>query len=140
MDVQSLMTAKPACCQTKTSLREVAQMMIDHDCGQIPVIDDGGLPVGVVTDRDIATRIVAAGKDHNQCCAGDAMSKPVQSVRCDSPLKDAVCLMEAAKVRRVPVVDADGKVCGMFSLADLALAGKDEATVEVVKEVSAPKH
>lgn len=139
MDVQSVMTSKPACCQQATPLRDVAQMMIDHDCGQIPVVDQGGMPIGVVTDRDIAIRVVAQGRDHNQCCAGDAMSSPVQTVRQDSTLKDAVCLMESAKVRRVPVVDDGGKLCGMFSLADLALSGKDAATYEVVREVSEPK-
>ncbi|GAA4869301.1 CBS domain-containing protein [Luteimonas vadosa] len=140
MDVQSVMTPKPACCQVNTALKEVAQLMIDNDCGQIPVVDDAGMPIGVVTDRDIAIRVVADGRDSSKCCAKDAMSPSVQTVRCDSPLKDAVCLMEAARVRRVPVVDADGKLCGMFSLADLALAGKDEATAGVVKEVSVPKH
>lgn len=139
MNVESMMTANPACCKPATPLSEVAKMMIDHDCGQIPVVDEGGCPVGVVTDRDIAIRVVADGRDSSQCCAKDAMSESVKTVRRDSPLKDAVCLMESAKVRRVPVVDAEGKLCGMFSLADLALAGKDEATAEVVREVSEPK-
>lgn len=139
MNVESVMTANPACCQAKTPLSEVARLMIDHDCGQIPVVDADGCPVGVVTDRDIAIRIVADGRDSSQCCAGDAMSHSVKTVRRDSALNDAVCLMESAKVRRVPVVDADGKLCGMFSLADLALTGKDEATAELVKEVSEPK-
>ncbi len=66
------------------------------------------------------------------------MSTPVKTVREDSALNDAVCLMESARVRRVPVVDGAGAVCGMFSLADLALSGKDVATAEVVKEVSTP--
>jgi CBS domain-containing protein len=139
MNVQSVMTANPACCQATTPLSDVARLMIDHDCGQIPVVDDAGKPVGVVTDRDIAVRVVANGRDSSQCCAKDAMSESVRTVRDDSPLKDAVCLMESAKVRRVPVVDSAGKLCGMFSLADLALAGKDAATAEVVREVSEPK-
>lgn len=139
MNVQSVMTAHPACCQAATPLQEVARLMIDHDCGQIPVVDDAGTPVGVVTDRDIAIRVVAEGRDSTQCCARDAMSPSVKTVRQDSSLKDAVCLMESAKVRRVPVVDAAGRLCGMFSLADLALAGKDEATAQLVREVSEPK-
>jgi CBS domain-containing protein len=139
MDIKSAMTANPASCQPATSLRDVAQMMIDNDCGQIPVVDTSGTPVGVVTDRDITIRIVAEGRDHNQCSAEDAMSAPVHSVRVDCPISEAVSLMESAKVRRVPVVDAGGKLCGMFSLADLALSGKDEATADVVKEVSEPR-
>ncbi|RZA33032.1 MAG: CBS domain-containing protein [Lysobacteraceae bacterium] len=140
MNVQSVMTSNPACCTTTTPLREVAQMMVDRDCGQIPVVDEAGSLVGVVTDRDITVRMVASGRDTNASCAADAMSSPAQTVRVDSPLKDAVCLMEASKIRRVPVVDGNGKLAGMVSLADLALSGKDEATMEVVREVSEPKH
>jgi CBS domain-containing protein len=140
MNVQSVMTPNPACCTTSTPLRDVAQMMVQRDCGQIPVVDEAGMPVGVITDRDITVRMVASGRDTLAGCAADAMSRPAQTVRTDSPLKDAVCLMEASKIRRVPVVDANGKLAGMVSLADLALSGKDEATVEVVKEVSEPRH
>lgn len=140
MNVQSLMTSNPACCTTSTPLRDVAQMMVQRDCGQIPVVDEAGAPVGVITDRDITVRMVASGRDTLAGCAADAMSSPAQTVRIDSPLKDAVCLMEASKIRRVPVVDANGKLAGMVSLADLVLNGKDEATMEVVKEVSQPKH
>lgn len=140
MNVQSVMTANPACCTPKTPLRDVAQMMVQHDCGQIPVVDDAGAPLGVITDRDITVRMVASGRDTLHGCAADAMSAPAQTVRQDSPLKDAVCLMEASKIRRVPVVDGHGRLTGMVSIADLALAGKDAATVEVVKEVSEPRH
>ena len=137
-NVTSVMTANPACCAADTALREVARMMIDNDCGEIPVVDAQGVPVGVVTDRDITVRIVAEGRDTMNATASDAMSAPVQTVREDSSLKDATKLMEAAKIRRVPVVDAKGKLTGIVSVADLALAGKDAQTAEVVKEVSEP--
>lgn len=140
MNVQSVMTANPACCTPKTPLRDVAQMMVQHDCGQIPVVDEAGAPLGVITDRDITVRMVASGRDTLHGCAADAMSSPAQTVRSDSPLKDAVCLMEASKIRRVPVVDSHGRLSGMLSIADLALHGKDAATAEVVREVSEPKH
>lgn len=140
MNVQTMMTSNPACCTTSTPLRDVAQMMVERDCGQIPVVNEAGAPVGVITDRDITVRMVASGRDTLAGCAADAMSSPAQTVRVDSPLKDAVCLMEASRIRRVPVVDANGKLAGMVSLADLALSGKDEATMEVVKEVSEPRH
>lgn len=137
-DVNSVMTANPCCCQQDTPLQAVAQMMIDNDCGMIPVVDDDGKPVGTVTDRDIAVRIVARGKDVASACACDAMTTPVHAVALDSSLRDAVCLMEAEKVRRLLVVDADGKLAGVAAIADLALAGKDEATAQVVKEISEP--
>ena len=60
--IGTLMTANPASCTPQTPIRQVAQLMIDNDCGQIPVVDADGRPVGVVTDRDIAVRLVAAGK------------------------------------------------------------------------------
>ena len=137
-NVTSVMTANPACCTTDTPLREVARLMIENDCGQIPVVDGKGAPVGVVTDRDITVRIVAEGRDTMNATASDAMSSPVQTVRQDSSLQDAVALMETAKIRRVPVVDATGKLAGIVSVADIALSGKDKSTAEVVKEVSEP--
>jgi CBS domain-containing protein len=114
----------------------VAQLMIDNDCGQIPVVDASGRPVGVVTDRDIAVRLVASGKA--DATAADAMSAPCRSVAADGNVQDAVPLMEPAKIRRVPVVDGDGRLAGIVSIADLALAGKQDATAQVVKQVSEP--
>lgn len=135
--VSTLMTPNPATCRINTPVREIARMMLDNDCGQIPVLDDQNRPMGVVTDRDIAIRIVANG-GNGTATAGEAMTSPIRTVRTDSPLKDCVCLMEEAKVRRVPVVDAAGKIAGIVALADIALAGKNKATAEAVKEVSAP--
>jgi CBS domain-containing protein len=102
------------------------------------VVDESQRPIGVVTDRDIAVRIVAEGRDTNQAKAADAMSMPVRTVTTDTSLKDAVCVMEADQIRRVPVVDSDGKLAGIVSIADVALANKPEATAEVVREVSEP--
>lgn len=137
-DVSSVMTANPASCKADTPLRAVAQMMVDNDCGQIPVVDADNRPVGVVTDRDIAVRVVAAGKDTTSATASDAMTTPCKSVASSTSLYDTTCLMEAEKVRRIPVTDADGRLAGIVSIADLALNGKDEATAQVVKEVSEP--
>jgi CBS domain-containing protein len=137
-NVTSVMTANPACCTAETPLRDVARMMIDNDCGEIPVVDDRGVPVGVVTDRDITVRIVAEGRDTMNATASDAMSAPVKTVREDSSLKDATALMESAKIRRVPVVGQGGKLTGIVSLADIALSAKDQLTADVVKEVSEP--
>lgn len=140
MDVTSIMTANPVCCTRDTPLCDVAKMMVDHDCGQIPVVEskDDKTPVGVVTDRDIAIRIVAKGRDANSATAADAMSTPCKSVTTTTSLHDCVCLMEAEMVRRIPVVDAQGKLAGIVSIADIALAGKEKATAEVVTSVSAP--
>lgn len=134
--IGTVMTANPASCRPDAPIAQVAQLMIDHDCGQIPVVDADNKPLGVVTDRDIAVRLVAQGRQ--QATAADAMSAPCQSVRTDGNVQDAVRMMEANKIRRVPVVDGDGRLAGIVSIADLALAGKQEATAQVVKEVSEP--
>ncbi|MEO5565167.1 MAG: CBS domain-containing protein [Luteimonas sp.] len=138
MELKSLMTANPACCKSGTSLREVAQMMADNDCGMIPVVDDKGMPVGVITDRDIALRVVAKGKDHAACCASDVMTSHVHSVTEDTSLADCCSTMEKAQVRRLPVVDGQGCVCGVVAQADIALSDNASRTAEVVKQVSKP--
>ncbi|SIR01854.1 CBS domain-containing protein [Solilutibacter tolerans] len=137
-DITSVMTSNPSSCRIDTPLADVAQMMVDSDCGMIPVVDEANKPIGAVTDRDIATRIVAAGIDAGLSSAGDAMTSPVKTVTMTTSLYDATCVMEAEKIRRVIVVDGDGQLAGVAALADLALAGKSEATAQVVKEVSEP--
>ncbi len=138
MELDSVMTANPACCKQDTPLRQVAQMMSDNDCGMIPVVDQQDVPVGVITDRDIAVRAVAGGKDTTRATAADYMTTPVRTVGQDSTLADCVAAMEAGQVRRVPVVNADGKLCGVVAQADIALRGDDRITGEVVQQVSKP--
>ena len=81
MQVRDIMTDKPVCATPSTSLVEVACMMVEQDCGEIPVCDSSKKPIGVVTDRDIACRLVAKGKDPTKATAEDCMSTPVVTVR-----------------------------------------------------------
>ena len=138
MELNDVMTANPACCARDTPLQQVAQMMIDNDCGLIPVVDEQRKPLGVVTDRDIATRAVAGGMDATACIAGDCMTTPVQTVAIGSSLADCCAAMEASQVRRVPVVDAQGRICGIVSQADVAQRASAGETGELVREVSKP--
>ncbi len=142
MSVQSIMTPNPVCCTKSTPLQEVAKLMLDNDCGQIPVVAGNGSnrPIGVVTDRDIVIRLVAQGTDASKSPAGDAMSTPCVTVSCDTSLRECCDVMESNQIRRVPVVDAQGELCGIVALADIALSGQDAKTVEVVKEVSSTAH
>jgi CBS domain-containing protein len=139
MELNTLMTANPACCGRDTPLREVAKLMADNDCGMIPVVDAQGMPLGVVTDRDIAIRAVAGGKEGAGTTAGDYMSTPVRTVPMDTSLADCCAAMESAQVRRMPVVDGDGRICGVVAQADIALNGNAHKTAEVVREVSKPR-
>src|SRR5437588_9775101 len=85
MRAKDVMTADPACCISETTLQEVAQMMIDHDCGEIPVVEnkENKLPIGVITDRDIVCRAVARGLNPLDLAVGDYMSKPCMTVTPD---------------------------------------------------------
>jgi CBS domain-containing protein len=140
MDIRSVMTANPTCCSPDTPLRQVAKLMSDNDCGQIPVVDAQRRPLGVITDRDIAVRAVAGGADPQTAKASDFMSSPATSVRQDKSLSEVVDIMEDRQIRRVLVVDEQGAIAGIVAQADIALADGDGRTAEVVKEVSQPGH
>src|SRR5512147_1731497 len=94
--VKDVMTPSPACCVPGTPLQEVAVMLIEHDCGAIPVVEnkDTGRPVGVITDRDIACRAVAAGKNALELRAVDCMTTPCVTAAEDMSLDEGVALME----------------------------------------------
>jgi CBS domain-containing protein len=137
MKIEEIMTPNPACCGPETNLREVARLMVDHDCGEIPVVRDGR-PVGVITDRDIAARAVAAGRNPLEMRASDLMSSPVITVKPTTDVDDCCDTMEEHQIRRVPVVDDSGSCCGMVSQADIAKHASARKTAKVVKEVSRP--
>lgn len=138
MDVRSVMTTNPTCCTPDTPLKQIAKLMKEHDCGEIPIVAslDTKNPIGVITDRDIAIRTLAEGKNPLDLTANDAMTTPAVTVKADASLADAIELMESKQIRRIPVVDDQGKLTGILSQADLALHTREELTGEVVKEVS----
>ena len=137
MTVRDIMTANPAHCSPNSGLDEVAQLMAKHDCGELPVCDPLGKPLGVVTDRDIVCRIVAKGQNPCELTAADCMSAPVVTATPEMSVEDCARLMEAHQVRRLPVVDERGACCGIVAQADLATKGPEDATLEVVGRVSA---
>lgn len=138
MTVSRVMTKNPACCTPNSSLTEVARLMVDNDCGEIPVVEDmlSRKLAGVITDRDIATRIVAAGKNSADAKASDCMTTACVSVVADASLETCCEVMESNKIRRVPVVDDRGGVIGIISLADVVRSANPSTTAEVVREVS----
>jgi len=140
MQVKEVMTADPACCISETPLQEVAQMMVDNDCGEIPVVEsrETNLPIGVITDRDIVCRSVARGLNPLDLTVADCMSRPCVTVTPAMSVEECSRIMEENKIRRVPVVDAAGSCCGIVALANIALYARRSVTAEVVKEVSEP--
>lgn len=140
MQVKDVMTRDVACCIEDTSLQQVAQMMIDNDCGAIPVVQnmDNLKPVGIVTDRDITVRAVAEGRNPLSLSAGDIMTKTVVVARPEESMKELLRTMENNQIRRVVVVDDQEKCVGIVAQADVALQGSDEETGEAVEEISKP--
>lgn len=133
---RDVMTPDPVRCTPNTTLDQVAKLMVQHDCGEIPVVDSTDQPIGVVTDRDIVCRVVAAGKNPMAYTAENCMSQPVITVPEDAPLDDVVATMEKHQIRRVPVVDEDGCCAGIISQADVAWTGGEHEVAELVREVS----
>jgi CBS domain-containing protein len=140
MKIKDLMTKNPAIATPDMELSRVAKLMVEHNVGSIPVVENNMSMkiVGVVTDRDIATRAVAKGKNPVTMKASEVMSSPVITAGEEDDIKDVAKMMEKNQVRRVPVVDKMGKICGMVAQADIALKGSDKITADVVESVSKP--
>jgi len=138
--VRDIMTKNPATCLPDATLEFAAKLMLDHDCGEIPIIDNEKdmRPIGVITDRDICCRSIALGKNPLNLTVRDCMSSPVKTIKVDSPVEDCCELMESSKVRRIPVVDHNGRICGVVSIADIAVSEDDKKTSEVIKEICRP--
>ena len=138
MNVREVMTADPACCTAETPLTEVAKMMVECDCGAIPVVDSNASkkPVGMITDRDITIRTVAEERNPLDLTAADAMTENVMTVTPNTSIEECCNLMEDQQIRRVVVVDDNGACCGMIAQADIAINADSRKTAEVVQEVS----
>jgi CBS domain-containing protein len=141
MKAQDLMTTEPACCTPSSTVREAAQLMREHDCGCIPVVEGKSKRlVGMVTDRDVACRCVAEGKSPDTP-VGEIMTTNPQSSHPEDDIAAVEQIMIEAKVRRVPVVDDGGRCIGMIAQADLALnheAATDRDVGHVVERISEP--
>ena len=140
MQVKDIMTTDPACCTPDSTLQRVAEMMVENDCGEIPVVENiaSMKPVGVITDRDITCRTVAKGLNPLTLTASECMTTPCVTVTPDLSLDECCRLMEEKQIRRVPVVDEGGACCGIVALADVARHAGKRDTAGVVKEVSEP--
>jgi len=142
MKIRDIMTRDPACCTPDTKLSEVARLMADQDCGEIPVVENYATerPIGVVTDRDIVLRGIAVGRNPLEMTARDVMSSPVVTVRPETPVEVCCQTLEDQQVRRAPVVDERGRCCGIVSQADIARHASEGMTAEVVRIVSQPAY
>jgi len=139
---QDIMTRDPFCCEPTDSAQRAALLMKERNVGAIPVCESHETRrlVGIVTDRDLALRVVAEGRDPKSTRTGEVMTQKVFSCSPEDRLEKALELMERHQVRRIPVVDQQGRIVGIISEADIAIRLKDPKKIaEVVAEVSKPR-
>jgi CBS domain-containing protein len=139
--VQEIMSKNIVWSTPDASLSDIAKMMVDCDCGEIPLVESSSNKniVGVITDRDIVCRSLAVGKNPMELKAKDCMTSNVVTGDLDMSLSDCVDIMEENQVRRLPIVDEKGQFCGIVSQADVFRNLEDDAEgVELVERVSRP--
>jgi CBS domain-containing protein len=136
--VRDIMTPEPACVTPNSDLRTVAELMRDHNCGEIPVVEtqQSQKLIGVITDRDIACRAVAEAKDPLKTQVRECMSSPAQAVYAETDIEECCLKMEQLQVRRLPVVDDEGRCRGIVAQADIARNLDTSKTARVVKSIS----
>jgi CBS domain-containing protein len=101
------MTREPECCRPDQTARDAAEVMRDRDCGCVPIVDDAGSVIGIITDRDLAVRGIALGKDSNTSLS-ELMTPGASSCGPDDDLRDVEQKMAELQVRRIPIVDTSG--------------------------------
>lgn len=140
MQVRDVMTTNPECVTPGTTIREAAQLMQRENVGIIPVVEEKGSKrlVGVVTDRDIAIRIVAEGRDGGTRVSEIMTSDQIKTCAPDDDVNDAMEVMANEQVRRVPIIDDRGALVGIIAQADIVRKARDgnraESTVQQISE------
>ena len=142
MRAKDIMTKDPECCRPDDTAQQAARVMRDRDCGCLPIVDDAGRVVGIVTDRDLAVRGIASGKDP-ETKLNDLMTPVATCCGPDDDLRDVEKKMAELQVRRIPIVDGGGRCVGIVSQADIALASRDSTVTDreialVVEQISQP--
>ncbi len=133
--VRDVMTPDPRTVTPDTSVVEAARLLEQDDVGSLPVVDATGILVGMITDRDIAIRVVAAGRDPGTTPVGEVASTNVSPAYPDEPLDEALEQMAYRQVRRLPVVD-DDRVVGILAQADVVHEVKPKQAGKLVEEIS----
>ena len=137
MKIKDIMSKTVVAAESGQPVFEVARLMREHDVGAIPVFERDVI-AGIVTDRDIVLRCVAAGKSPAECTAGEIMSGGAVSVTPNQSVADAAKIMAAVKIRRLPVIE-DGRLAGMVSFGDVARSRADDTEIsETISEISSP--
>ena len=135
-NIRDLMTQNPRSVRQDDSVVEAARMMRDENVGSLPVVDADRL-VGMVTDRDIATRVVAEGRDPGSVAVQEVASRDPVTAESNSDLNDALRMMARHQVRRLPITE-EGRLVGILAQADVAAEVGDKETGRLVEAISEP--
>jgi CBS domain-containing protein len=136
--IGEVMTERPRAVTPETSVREAARLMEEEDVGSLPVVEGGARLVGILTDRDVAIRVVGRGLDPDQTSVDQVASTDLVALTPDHDLDEALRVMAQEQVRRLPIVVGENELVGMLAQADVARVGKDRSTGEVVEAISRP--
>jgi len=135
MQIQDIMTRDPACCGPDVTLADVAKLMTRYATDSIPVVGNPALRsplLGILTDRDIVCRAVAVDRNPAQTTAKECMTRPLLTLRLDQDAGEAARLMARERARRVPVVDQNGRLCGICTQAQIARAMSNDPAPQKV--------
>jgi CBS domain-containing protein len=134
-----VMTKSPVCCLQNDTVSKVAELMRSKDIGGVPIIENEQTKklIGIVTDRDLALKIVAGGRDPKSMKAEEVMTRKVVTCRAEDDLQKALDAMSQHRLRRIPVVDNNNGIVGIIAQADVATrVDQPEKTAAVVRGIS----
>jgi CBS domain-containing protein len=134
-NIRDVMTSNPCTIDADKSVAYAAKMMQQEEVGLAPIVEDDKL-IGMLTDRDIATRVAAQGRDPDQVKVRDVASKQLITIDPQQDLSEALRMMAKHQVRRLPVVQEDGRLVGVVAQADIARQADDQVTGRLVEEIS----
>lgn len=136
MQVHEIMTADAVCFRESDPVMEVARRMRELNIGFVPICDEGGRPVGTVTDRDVAIRVAAEDRKASRTRAREIMSHEAVTCRAFDEVARAEAVMAEHHKSRLMVVDEDGRLVGVLSLADLVTAATDLRALETLRRIA----
>ncbi len=138
MKIRDIMTTNCAVCGPHANAAAIAEILWSRDCGSVPIVDERGILLGIVTDRDLTIALGTRDRRASTLRADECMTRDVETCNPDEDLQDALEVMLARRVRRVPIVDRDGRLEGMVSLSDIVQASsRPGAAIPAASLVSA---
>ena len=127
MKAEDLMSKEVKTCHRDSNLAEVASVLWESDCGALPVVDDDGKVIGIVSDRDICVAVATKGRLASEVTAGEvADGKPVHTCSPETPIQHVLTTMQQQQVRRIPVVNRENRIEGILSISDVVLAAQQD--------------